>query len=133
VRRPRPRSTRTVEPQRKEALQYGCQKTLHVNVQRSFEVGREKMLCVRVVFVVTSCCNVLNIHSECIQRKSLLRRSSDGEVWNNGRNICGKCALRCYLLYISAKYEATFLVVRNQGTDMNLPFRVKIILFLKAA
>jgi hypothetical protein len=31
------------------------------------------MLCGRVVFVVTSCCKVLNIHGEFIQRKSLLR------------------------------------------------------------
>ena len=31
------------------------------------------MFCGCVVFVVTSCCcNVLNIHNECIHRKSLL-------------------------------------------------------------
>ena len=76
------------------------------------------MLCGCVVFVVTSCCNVLNIHSEFIQRKSLLHSPSGAlmaKTKSMGGKSVGKCAWRWELSNIYAKFERTFLVARNQG------------------
>jgi hypothetical protein len=42
------------------------------------------MLCVCVVFAATNCCNVLNIHSECIQRESLLLTPSGALMAKSG-------------------------------------------------